>query len=64
MYQYVNLANNKDHYNPNFDFETTYKPAYGIRTIYNFTNAVGFETGLKYSMQGQNYTGSIVVVIP
>jgi hypothetical protein len=61
MYQYANLANNKDHYNPNFDYISTYKPAFGLRTIYNFTNAVGFETGLKYSMQGQRYSGSIVV---
>lgn len=61
MYQYTNLANNKDHYNPNFDFVTTYKPAYGIRAIYNFTNAVGFETGVKYSAQGQKYKGNISV---
>jgi len=61
MYQYTNLANNKDHYNPNFSFVTTYKPSYGLRAIYNFSNAVGFETGVKYSAQGQKYQGSIVV---
>jgi hypothetical protein len=68
MYQYVTLANNKDHYgNTNaaprrhFELVNTYKPAYGIRVIYNFTNAVGFETGLKYSAQGQKYKGDIIV---
>lgn len=59
MYQYTNLANNKDHYNPKFDFVSTYKPAFGLKAIYNFTNAVGFETGLKYSYQGQKYSGFV-----
>jgi hypothetical protein len=68
MYQYVTLANNKDHYTSagsiprrDFDYVNTYKPAYGFRAIYNFKNAVGFETGLKYSNQGQKYKGNIIV---
>jgi hypothetical protein len=68
MYQYVTLANNKDHYsNSNasprrhFQLVNTYKPAYGLRMIYNFSNAVGFETGIKYSEQGQKYKGDIIV---
>ena len=59
MYQYTNLANYRDHYYSKFDFVSTYKPDYGLRAIYNFTNAVGFETGLKYSNQGQKYKGHI-----
>lgn len=68
-YQYVSLANrvdrlNKDFYHLEdnyFQYENTFKPAYGIRAIYNFTNSVGFESGLKYSQQGQKYKGYITV---
>jgi hypothetical protein len=60
-YQYSNLANTKDHWSPKFQYKRTYHPCFGLKYNYNFTNIVGLETGIKYSYQGQKYTGYIEV---
>lgn len=59
--QYTRIANSNDYFRQTIEIvpKDTYKPAFGVRYINNFENSFGFEAGLHYALQGQNYRGTI-----
>jgi len=61
MYQMTSLPNYQDQMNANntnkLKFENSFHPAFGINYIYNSTNYFGFQTGFKWSEEGQKYSG-------
>lgn len=63
VFQYTNIVNYNDYRNPNLYFKDTYNSAYGINYSFNSTHIFGFETGIKYSEQGQKYSGQYKVTI-
>lgn len=61
--QLVGMTNfddfNPSAYNNNLDRNNTYRSAFGLDYIYNFSNTLGLQAGIGYSMQGQRYSGAI-----
>ncbi|MBL6964441.1 MAG: hypothetical protein ISR55_11500 [Bacteroidetes bacterium] len=61
LYQYSSISNRDDYFTRDnlLNFENTYHFSFGIQYINNSTDIFGIETGLKYSISGQKYSGHI-----
>lgn len=60
IYQYTNAPNYNDYRSDSkLVFEPTFHFAYGLNYIYNSTNNFGFQTGLKFSNEGQKYSAEL-----
>ena len=57
--QISTIANSSDFYIKGLNFKNVIRSAYGVGLLYNPIDMLGIETGLKYSNQGQKYTGHI-----
>lgn len=57
--QMSTIANSRDYYIKELKFKYKARPVYGLMLDYNFTDIFGLETGLRYSAEGQKYTGHI-----
>src|SRR2546430_12769104 len=61
--QYVSILNFQDFYPSNFQHyfggDYTYRAGGGFDFIHNFSQNYGWQTGIYYSGQGQNYDGIV-----
>jgi hypothetical protein len=57
--QYTGVNNFRDNWSSTHEYENTYRSAFGLHVFSNISDIFGLETGLRYSLQGQKYSGFI-----